>query len=189
MNHIRFSKLLYVVLLFALVACQAAAQPPAVPLLNPGDIINGMTLTIGAAEAPPIWAFCSPALESHGVTTVECRVPPLSKLAIGHTFKAADEALKESSWSALTWELYLDDHPVDLDAFGTYDFHLPSLSYGPSTIREVMRKVTDWDVVLTFPKRGAHRLRGLVLAKANTYTWIVNFTVEAEGPSVTYLQK
>ena len=26
-------------------------------------------------------------------------------------------------------------------------------------------------------------------AEANAYTWIVNFTVEAEGPSVTYLQK
>ena len=86
-------------------------------MLKSGDEIDGMVITTGTSEAPPLWVFCSPALENYGTTTMDCQVPPLPKLAIGHTFGLADQALQTLDWSALTWELYLDGHPLDLESF------------------------------------------------------------------------
>ena len=147
--------------------------------IEPGDEINGMIITTGTSESPPLWAFCPPALEIDGATSVDCRVPSLPKLAIGHTFGLADPDLQTLDWSALTWELSVDGQPVDLLAFGTYDFVLPDLAPRPSPIREIFRQVKAWDVILTNPTPGAHTLHGMAYIEADTYTWTVNFTIEA----------
>ena len=36
--------------------------------IEPGDEINGMIITTGTSESPPLWAFCPPALENDGAT-------------------------------------------------------------------------------------------------------------------------
>jgi len=148
------------------------------PMLKPGDQIDGMVITTGVADAPPLWAFCSPAPENIDRFTVNCLVPFLPKLAVGHTFGLADPALQTLDWSALTWELYLDGHALDVEAFGMYDFVLPDLASPPSPIREVFRQIKAWDVVLMNPTLGLHTLQGVARTGANTYTWAVNFTVE-----------
>lgn len=163
----------------AVVACQSITQFTESQTLEPGDEINGMVINTGTTKAPPLWAFCSPAVEKQGVTTVDCLVPPLPKLAIGHTLGVADPALQTMDWSALTWELYLDGQSIDLDAFGIYDFVVPDLAPRPSPIREVFRQMRAWDVVLTNPTSGAHILQGATYAETSTYKWVVNFTVKA----------
>jgi len=164
-----------------LAACvgQNATPSPLNPILNPGDQIDSMILTTGAADAPPLWAFCSPPQENQHVTKTDCRVPPLPKLAIGHTFGVVDQALQTLDWSAPTWELYLDGHPLSLEAFGVYTYVMPDLAPHPSPIREVFRQMRAWDVVLTNLKPGAHTLQGLAQSKTDTYTWIVNLIIEA----------
>ena len=169
-----FSLLIAVVVL----AYEPVWQSAGDPMLNPGDEIDGMVITTGVADAPPLWAFCPPAPKNVGPFTVNCWVPLLPKLAIGHTFGLADPALQTLDWSALTWELSVDGQPVDLKAFGMYDFVLPGLVTNPSPIREVFRQIKAWDVVLTNPTPGLHTLHGVVRTGANTYTWAVNFTVE-----------
>src|SRR5688500_15775256 len=121
MNKIRLSQLLYCGLLCVLTACQAAGQPLSAEMFRPGDIIDGMSLTTGAAEAPPLWAFCSGSQESDHVKTFNCRAPMLPTLAIGHIFLFADETLTNLDWSELVWELSIDDRAVDLGSFGTFD--------------------------------------------------------------------
>jgi len=160
--------------------------------LQPGDSIGEMSLRAGGSEGPPIWAFCVPAFLNPGVTTTECTVPPLPELAIGHGFYTADEALRDASWEAMTWELYLDGQQVDLDAFGTEDGDLPlapgQLGYDPN--QDVIAKLRGWDVVLVNPTAGAHILRsvlhlsqqmdnGFHVMDAGMYELVVNFTVEA----------
>src|SRR5215216_836564 len=95
------------VLIAILIACQPVGQSTGPQMLKSGDQIDGMLITTGTSEAPPLGAFCSPALENDGTTTMDCQVPPLPKLAIGHIFGLADQALQTLDWSALlgncTW--------------------------------------------------------------------------------------
>jgi len=175
--------LLAFTLLFAIVvACQPVEQPGNNSTLKPGDEINGMVVATGAAKAPPLWAFCSPALENEGVLTVDCQVPSLSRLAIGHPFEGVHHALQTLDWSKLNWEFSLDGQAVDLKAFGIYDCVWPDLSPRPSPIREIFRQFKAWDVILIHPTAGAHTLSGMAQDGFETYTWTANFTVDASRP-------
>ena len=71
-------------------ACQPVTQSTDRAMLKPGDEIDGMIITTGAAKTPPLLAFCPPALENDGVISVGCRVPQLPRLAIRHAFGLAD---------------------------------------------------------------------------------------------------
>jgi len=133
------------------------------PAAQPGDSIGEMVLKTGGSEIVPIWAFCVPAFLNPGVTTTECNVPPLPELAIGHGWFSADEALRDSNWQAMTWELYLDGRQVDLNAFGTYDADMPQTGLpGHDPNEEVITKLRSWDVVLGNPTAGAHTLRSVL---------------------------
>jgi hypothetical protein len=161
------------------------------PAAQPGDSIGEMSLRSGGSEGLPIWAFCVPAFLNPGVTTTECNVPALPELAVGHGWWTADEALRDSCWEAMTWELYLDGRQVDLNAFGTFDADLPQTGLpGHDPNEEVITKLRSWDVVVENPTAGAHTLRsvlhlsqqvddGFHVTEAGTYELVVNFTVEA----------
>ena len=181
MNRIRFSKLLYVGLLFVLTACQSAGQSQRSAIFQPGDTIDGMSLTTGAKDASPLWAFCSPAQYVGNTTTSDCSVPLIPKLAIGHILMPGDDALSRLDWSEISWELAIDDQPIDLKSFGTYDFALPAISHDPSPVREVFMHFTAWDVVLTNLVPGQHTLRALARMGTESYAWVINLTIE--GPS------
>lgn len=176
----KFWLLSFNLLIIVVIACEPVRQSTDRSMLKPGDEIDGMVITTGIAKTLPLWAFCSPALENNGVVSVDCRVPSLSRLAIGHTFGLADSALQTLDWSTLSWELDLDGHLLDLEAFGIYDYVMPELAPHPSPIREVFRQFKAWDVVLTNPKPGMHILHGVARAETDTYGWVVNFNIE--GP-------
>lgn len=178
MNRTHFSQWIYVGLLLMLTACQAAAQPLSAAMFRPGDTINGMGLTTGAADAPPLWAFCSESQENTLVKTFHCRTPLLSTLAIGHIFLFADEALTNLNWSDLVWELSIDDQAIDLESFGTFDYVMPGMSQGPSPVREVFMKATAWNIVLTNLNPGEHTLRFLAQSETESYAWFVNLVIE-----------
>lgn len=166
----------------------------AAPAAQPGDSIGEMVLKTGGFEIVPIWAFCSPTFLNPGVTTTECGVPALPELAVGHGWWAADEALRDASWEAMTWELYLDERQVDLNAFGSFDADLPQTGLlGHDANEEVITKLRSWDVVLAKLTAGVHTLRsvlhlsqqvndGFHVTEAGTYELVVNFTVEAAAP-------
>ncbi len=177
--------LLFLGALFA-TACEGQVFPvqpvrPAViyPMLKPGDRIDEMNITTGADQAVPLWAFCLPIVESDRRIMVNCsEISSYPRLAVGHTFGLMDLVPPSLDWSELTWELYLDEQPVDLGAFGTYDFVHPDLALSPSPIREVFRKVTVWDIVLVNPTPGVHILQGIAKVENEIYTWVANFAIE-----------
>lgn len=159
---------------------QVEGQSSGSPMLRPGDTIDEMVITTGAAEASPLWAYCSAPHENTQVTTVDCGIPLLPKLAIGYVFGLNEENLQSLDWLTLAWELYVNDHAVDLGAFGTYDFAMPGLADHPSHIREVFRKMTVWDVVLENMKPGRNTVLGRIQLNGNTYEWLAN--IEVAGP-------
>jgi hypothetical protein len=136
-----------------------------------------MTLTTGAADARPLWAFCASEVNGN-ITTADCRVPQVSRLAIGHVFLGTEAAFRETEWSDLQWELYLDDQYINLAQFGTYDYLLPAMAPNPSFVREVFMKFTAWDVVLTNLQPGAHTIEGRVRSGDEEYRWVVSMVIE-----------
>lgn len=148
-------------------------------MLKPGEMINGMVITTGVENANPFWALCSSTKQNDQSINVDCGELPYANLAIGHTFGVMDLMPQAIDWEELTWELSLDGHPIDLAAFGVYDFVTPGLAPRPSPVREVFKKSSAWNVVLVNPTPGAHRLQGQARSRAGAeaYTWAVNFTV------------
>lgn len=183
MNRNRLSNLLYVGLLVMLTACQAAGQPLSASMFKPGNMIDDMSLTTGAQDAAPLWAFCSPAQYTSNATTADCEVPMLPKLAIGHFLMPGDDTLTRLDWSAIRWELSIDDQPIDLQSFGTYDFVLPAMSHDPSPIREVFVKFTAWDVVLTNLTPGEHTIHGSAQMGTDSYNWVIHLTISGSDLS------
>jgi hypothetical protein len=175
MKQTLFIKLFSSMAVFMLAACQTSAQLSMSDALSLDTSLDGMTLTKGASEVPALWLFCSSQV-SGNVTTAECEVPPLPRLAIGHAFLASD-ALRGADWSELRWELSIDGQPVDLDEFGTYDYVMPTMAPNPSFVREVFMKFTAWDIVLTDLQPGKHTLHGVVRTDAEEYSWVVNIAI------------
>jgi hypothetical protein len=192
---LRVTTIFFLLMVMILTGCNTTApSPTASPMIKPGGKIGEMVVQKGASESqgPPIWAFCSPAFANPGITTVDCNVPALPELSIGHGWWAKDVATRDSNWQALKWELYLDGQAIDLNAFGTFDADLPQTGLpGYGADEEVITKLRSWDVLLTNLKPGAHTLRSVLHVSEmvndgltgetapGTYELDVNFTIEA----------
>jgi len=183
MNRNRFVHLLSVGVLFLLAACQAAGQPGSAALVRSGDAIDGLNLATGAAEAAPLWAYCSATQEPTHVRTFDCRAPVWQTLAVGNLFLLADAALLNRGGADLAWELSIDEYVVDLESFGTFDYMTPSMLAGPSPNREVFAMVTDWNLVMTNLNPGQHTLYFRAQTEEDSYMWLVNLVIE--GSDVT----
>lgn len=179
MNRTRLSQWIYVGLMLMLTACQAAGQPLSAAMFRPGDTINGLSLGTGAADAPPLWSYCSPSQENTLIRTFHCRVPAWQTLAIGNLFLLLDAGRSNLGGSELAWELSIDDHVVDLQSYGTFDYVMPGMAMGPSPVREVFLRVTDWNLVMTNLNPGEHTLRFLAQNETESYAWFVNLVIEA----------
>ena len=178
MNKTRLSQWMYLTLLVILTACQAAGQPLSAAMVGSGDTINGMSLTTGAADTPPLWAFCSPAQENTHIQTFYCRAPVWQTLAVGHLFLLADAALLNRDGTELAWELAIDDYVVDLESFGTFDYVMSAMPASPSPIREVFARVTDWNLVMTNLNPGEHTLSFRAQSGSESYMWLVHLLIE-----------
>ena len=186
MSRSRLIQLISLGVIFVLTACQGAGQPGSAAMFRPGDSLDGMRLATGAADAPPISAFCSASQVSNQIKTFNCRAPVLPTLAIGHIFLLADEALTILDWSELVWELSIDDKAVDLESFGTFEYDMPSMSNGPSIVREIFKKGIAWNIMLTNLKPGVHTIHFQANNGANHYSWLVNLTIEpADGTDIS----
>jgi hypothetical protein len=147
-------------------------------MIEPGDTIDNMVVTTGADDAPPLWAFCSKSLEGKGSYILDCRVPALASLGIGNIFLYADQAITNLDWSDLGWELSIDGQEVDLESFGTFDYVVPTMSKSPSSVREIFKRGTTWNIVLTNLQPGHHTLWFVAQSKIGSYTWFVDLEIE-----------
>jgi hypothetical protein len=153
----------------------------AAPQLRPGGTIGDMVITNGVQNAIPLWAFCLSAKEDDRSIRVDCEELPSASLAVGHTFGVMDLIPESADWEDLTWEMSVDGHTIDLDAFGVYDLGYPALASRPSSIREVFMRLRLWDVVLANITPGMHRLQGQALPPdGEAYRWVVHFSVRED---------
>jgi hypothetical protein len=182
MNTKRLINLLGAGILVLLTACQAAGQPLSAAMVNEADTADGLTLSTGAADAAPLWAFCSADQENTHIRTFNCRAPVSQALAVGHLFLLADAALWNAGGADLEWELAIDDYLVDLESFGTFDSVTPAMPASPSPVREVFMTMTDWNLVMTNLNPGKHTLFFRAKNGAGYYSeWLVYLNIEGEN--------
>lgn len=150
-------------------------------MLKPGETIHNMVLTTGVEDALPLWAICSPKKVNDHSIRADCgELFVYTNIAIGHTLGVMDFVDTSIAWEEFNWEMSVDEHPIDLEAFGVYNFIHPDLAPSPSPIREVFRVLRVWDVVLVNPTPGImHRVQGQAQPRDGSapYTWVVTFTV------------
>ena len=145
--------------------------------------MNGMVVTSGTTDAPPLEAFCIFKLDEELTNTIDCQVPPLPKLAIGHMIGLTGGALQELDWSKLDWQIYLDGYLLDLDTFDEQTYVEPVFLSSPSSVREGFKQRKTWDIVLINPSFGLHTLLCTVRENSVTYSWVVNFMImSTRGP-------
>lgn len=181
MNRNRLFNILGCGLVILLTACQAAKAPLDASLVQPVDATNSFQLATGAADAPPLWAFCSAGEESIPVRTFQCRAPVGQTLAVGYRYLLADSALLNGSAADLNWEVSIDDTLVDLASFGTYDYVMPGMPASPSPVREAFVRMTDWNLAMTHTNPGEHILFFRARDSAGYYyEWLVHLTIEGE---------
>jgi hypothetical protein len=181
MNRKRLMQWMSVGMLFILAACQAAGMSHSATVVEPKGALEGLNLATGAADAAPLWAFCSASQENTHIRTFDCRAPVWQTLAVGHLFLLADTALSNGHGSDLAWQLAIDDYIVDLESFGTFDYVMPAMPESPSPIREVFSKVTGWNLVMTNLNPGDHTLSFRAQNETNTYLWLVNLVIEGDN--------
>jgi hypothetical protein len=156
------------------------------PMLQPGEKIGDMAITTGVEDAFPLSAICSATKVNDHSIRVDCgELSVCANVAIGQTFgvmgliHAMDLISQPINWEALVWEMSVDGHPIDLEAFGPYDLVHQDLALSPTPVREFFKMERLWNVVLVNPTPGTHRVEGQVQDGAATYTWVVDFTVAA----------
>lgn len=165
-------------------SCMGAQTEKVQIALKPGDKIGDMTLLISSHyPSEPLWTIWSLCLiedlTEPGTQTMDCKIAeiPWIYFEIGWY---AEATLLASNWDAMAWEMYIDDHEIDLDSFGW--FERESVMHGENTRERI------WLVTLTNPSPGEHSMRylwtsktaiddGFNLYQPGTYEHVLNFTV------------
>lgn len=176
---------LFALLIVAIGAsCANFTLRPAKEIIKPGDRIGAMTIEREESKhyywimdsCDFDWATTKPHSQ-----TVECTVPELAVVGVGD-FWGAEKTKIESNWDAMSWELYIDDHPIALDEFGWSEFSYFDQGSGMDvTFR-------NWNVLLRNLTAGRHTIRSSWSQKVsiddgwNTYPpgkyeFIANLTV------------
>ena len=168
---------LFVLSAYLLVSCAGIAPK----LVEPGGKIGDMTVENHVTKRiyPAIWIYCDPGVPrtTPGTSTIDCEVPVgISGLAIEFGWEAQDETILESNLETIKWEMYIDGHQINVDAF---ESSLQNFSDGTGR---------NWIIDLVNPAPGKHTLRllwkteeriddGFGIYRPGTYEDIVNFTV------------
>lgn len=162
------------------IASQVRGRFLSYSMLKPGDKFDGMTIATGVEHAYPLSAFCSATKENDHSIRVDCEeLLVCANIAIGDTFGLTDLIPASVDQAELRWEMSVDGHALDLEAFGVTSFAYPSLAPSPSPVREVFKVSKLWDIVIINPAPGTHTLQGQAQPADGSaaYTWEVNFTV------------
>ena len=122
------------------------------PLLKPGDHIRDMVLTNKEPASYEVFTtYCAIPSDSHTPTstTITCSdLPRGTILAAGHGWYSATQQELDNAWSAMRWQINIDEQELDLASFGTQDMD-----------RDGGGRIRSWQVWLENLTPGQHSVR------------------------------
>jgi len=137
----RHTYIILIVLFSVILSACAKATPGQVEgTINPGDKIGEFLITMGKeGDVTYLWEIDDTACVKQGDDEVySCQVAVGTKINVSvGIYDDTYSGKLDSHWSGLTYEMLIDDRPVNLDAFGSIDVSHPSVG----TIRA-------WNVVI-----------------------------------------
>ena len=137
--------LFYFHCLFASVL-SSCAQPTPAPtnkMIEPGDQIGDFLITTGKpGEVTYQWELDSTKGASANETLIDVDWGTNVNVSMG-VYDETRSGKLDSTWAGFTYEMFIEDHPVNLPAFGTIDTDHP-----------VVGKMRAWNVVIVATKRG-----------------------------------
>lgn len=178
MKNVIFRTIWLLLSVLFLVSCRS--YDPDSPI-RPSQKIGPMWVNrYGHTNSEFIWNHCADSMtETPGIQETECTVPWVDELFIGYGIRGLDKDQREALWAARTWELYIDDHPVDLPAFNIADFDAEQegKTYYYRLWRIRLRKIPDGLHTLRYVMNVNQKIEGdLDLKPVGTYELVVKFT-------------
>jgi len=156
-----------VVFALMLAACGAAAGPKATGPINPGDKIGDLLVTTGDTESVKSnWELSCP---DEGSEPYSCTAKVGTKVNISWGTYASPTEDLETTWSEHTHEIFVNDRPVNLQAFGSVDVVHPHVG-----------EMRYWNVVILARAPGEVAVRNRGVAGGDPFDSTMTLTFE--GP-------
>ena len=130
-NKMKNSRLLKVSLIFIIMcllsACALLGKSSNARLIEPGDQIGNVTITTGV-EGKFTYGFNIDCQSMTAATTYTCnvKVGDVINVSTGLVDTTGSGKLDEV-WANSKYQMFINDQPVDLKAFGTIDFNHPTM--------------------------------------------------------------
>ena len=168
--------MLIVLFVFILGACATATPQPVIEtqsqpnegMINPGDKIGDFFITTGNGE-DVIFVTKLHCPFDNSTQTESCEQPIGTKVNVSQGIFADPSIGKtlDELWSEQTHEMFIEGHPVNLQAFGFVDFN-----------NSMVGTVRVWNVVIVTDKPGKITAysKGVVGGDPWNYTAIITFT-------------
>jgi len=157
--------LLIGLLIFILGACTKITPQNTNKMINPGDKINGILFTTGE-EGKFIKGWDLECLEQDNKTKFTCNSTVGTMINISIGIYGDQKGTLDEYWSGQNYELFIGDHPVNLQAFGSIDID-----------QAYIGKMRLWNVVIVAEKPGEITIRdsGVVAGEPLEYTTTIIF--------------
>jgi hypothetical protein len=161
--------LAHIMLLVSILGACAKATPQfSDETINPGDKIGNFFITNGDGE-DVIYVTKLHCPFDNSTQTESCEQPVGTKVNVSQGVFVDPSLGKtlDELWSEQSHEMFIEDRPVNLQAFGSVDFNNPMVG----TVRV-------WDVAIVTDKPGkiTARSKGVVGGESWNYTAIITFT-------------
>lgn len=162
----RFISLLFLIIP-GLVACTATDDQPIVP----GDHVGAFLVTTATADyfaSSPFLDFEQYCQRAEDIVT--CAAATGTTFNICYIFYSDTVADLDDRWSRAEYQVYIEDRPVDLEAFGYVDFVHPDFGW----------PMRSWNVVAKSTEPAALKIRHAGTVDGETFEDTMTLTL---GPS------
>lgn len=126
-------------------ATPQTTEPTSLPIgemINPGDKIGDFLITTGEGDAITyVWNLHSECVIQGGVENYSCMVNTDTKMNVSWGVYASMNTDLDTMWSEHTYKMFINNRPVNLEAFGSIDVRHPTV--GP---------MRHWNVVIVANK-------------------------------------
>jgi hypothetical protein len=156
------------VMLFVIILGACAAPQSGTGMINPGDKIGDFLITTGnAGDVTYSWDLG--CVKQGQGENYHCKATAGKKVNI--SVGIYDDTFKgrlEDVWSGHTYELFIENRPVNLQAFGFIDFNHPKVG-----------KMRAWNVVLFSNKPGEIVIRDSGVVNGDPFESTMTYTFSA----------